>query len=151
MVLNTCEMWSNGIKIVFFPKNYKKIAKQLGFRPQTSICDTICLSKLVCLHTSPNLHIFIFNFWFKRSLFWKLFVKSQTRPRLLIIYSNISLSHKKFLFRKFLMTSLHVIFDVVFLPIKNPDYAYARGGGFLGRAPPKSLLVPFKRELTFVY
>ena len=32
------------------------------------------------------------------------------------------------------MTSLHVIFGLALHPIKNPGYAYARGGR-LGRAP----------------
>ena len=35
MALNTCEMWSNGIKIAFFPKNYKKSPNGWGLRPQT--------------------------------------------------------------------------------------------------------------------
>ena len=128
MILNTCEMWSNGIKIAFFPKKWKKIAKHLGLRPQPP--SVIRLSKLVCLHTSPNLHIFIFNSWFKRSPFWKLFVKCQTRPRLLIIHSTISLSHKKFLFRKFLMTSLHVIFGLALPQSKILATPMHEGGAF---------------------
>ena len=53
MGLNTCEMWSNGIKIAFISKTYKKIAQRLkawlpepkaaggwGGRPQTPDCDT---------------------------------------------------------------------------------------------------------------
>ena len=32
------------------------------------------------------------------------------------------------------MTSLHAIFGLALPPIKNPGYAYTRGG-FLGRAP----------------
>ena len=35
MALNTCEMWSNGIKIAFFSKNYKTSPNGWGFRPQT--------------------------------------------------------------------------------------------------------------------
>ena len=35
MALNTCEMWSNGIKIAFFPNNYKKSPNGRGLRPQT--------------------------------------------------------------------------------------------------------------------
>ena len=35
MALNTCEMWSNGIKIAFFSKTYKKSPNGWGFRPQT--------------------------------------------------------------------------------------------------------------------
>ena len=60
-------------------------------------------------------------------------VKCQTRSRFLIFHSTISFSHKKSLFRKFLMTSLYVIFG--FSPIiENPGYAYARGG-ISGSAP----------------
>ena len=40
MALNTCEMWSNGIKIAFFSKKLQKIAQWLGLRSQTSVCDT---------------------------------------------------------------------------------------------------------------
>ena len=95
-----------------------------GFVPRSP--SEIRLSKLVYLHKPPNLDIFICNFWFKSSPFRKLSVKCQTRPRLLIFHSTISLSHKMFLFRKFLMTSLHVIFGLPPPPIKNPGYAYAR-------------------------
>ena len=35
------------------------------------------------------------------------------------------------------MTSLHVIFGLALPPVKNSGYAYARAGGFLGRAPPQ--------------
>ena len=138
MVLNTCEMWSNGIKIAFFPKkNAKKLPSSWGFGPKPP--SVIPLSKLVCLHTSPNLHIFIFNFWFERPPFWKLFVKRQTRSRLLIIHSTISSSHKKFLFQKLLMTSLHVIFGLALAPIKNPGYTYARGVMALWAVPPPQI------------
>ena len=149
MVLNTCEMWSNGIKITFFPKKMqKKLPSNWGFGPKPP--SVIRLSKLVCLHTSPNLHIFIFNFWFKRSLFWKLFVKCQTRPRLLIIHSTISLSHKKFLFRKFLMTSLHVIFGWASPQSKSWLRLCTGGGGFLGRAPPNHCLcLPSESKLLY--
>ena len=92
--------------------------------------SVIRLSKLVYLHKSPNLDIFICNFCFKPSPFTKLSVKCQTWPRLLIFHSTTSLFHKKFLFRKFLKTSLHVIFGLPLPPIKNPGYAYARGMAF---------------------
>ena len=90
---------------------------------------------------SPNLDIFSFNFLFKRSPIRKLLVKCQTRPRLLIFHSTISLSCKKFLFRKFLMTSLHVIFGLPPL-IKNPGYAYARGRGRFRPYPPITACAP---------
>ena len=48
--MNTCEMWSNGIKIAFFAKKLRKIAQRLGtspiasggrgLRPQTPVCVT---------------------------------------------------------------------------------------------------------------
>ena len=40
MALNTYEMWSNGIKIVFFSKNLQKSPRGLGLRPQTPVYDT---------------------------------------------------------------------------------------------------------------
>ena len=38
MALNTYEMWSNGIKIAFFPKK-QKIEKRLGASPPTPIAS----------------------------------------------------------------------------------------------------------------
>ena len=110
MVLNTCKMLSNGITIAFFKKIPKNRPATGGFVPRSP--SVIRLSKLVYYQKSPNLDIFICNFWFKPSPFRKLSVTCQTRPRLLIFHSTKSLSHKKFLFRKFLMTSLHVIFGL---------------------------------------
>ena len=134
MVLNTYEMWSNGIKIAFFSKKIAKNRPETGgFVPRSP--SVIRLSKLVYLRKSPNLDIFIFNFCFKPSPFRKLSVTCQTRPRLLIFHSTIFLSHKKFLFRNFLMTSLHVIFGLPLPPIKNPGYAYARGMAFRAVSP----------------
>ena len=37
MAVNTCEMWSNGIKIAFFPKNLQKLPSGWGLFPQTPI------------------------------------------------------------------------------------------------------------------
>ena len=31
MAVNTCEMWSDGIKIAFFPKNLQKLLAAGGF------------------------------------------------------------------------------------------------------------------------
>ena len=73
------------------------------------------LSKPVYLHKSPNLDIFICNFCFKPSPFEKLSVKCQIRPRLLIFHSAISLSHKKFLFWKFLRR--HCMWLLVWAPL----------------------------------
>ena len=54
---------------------------------------------------APTQTFSLFNFWFEPSPFNKTLVYCQTRPRLLIFHSTISLPHKKFLFRKILMTS----------------------------------------------
>ena len=37
---NLFELWSNGIKIAFFPKNYKKLLSGCGFRPKTPIASS---------------------------------------------------------------------------------------------------------------
>ena len=62
MALNTCKMWSNGIKIVFFSKNLQKSPSGWGLRPQTPIatggCDTFEYTRL--LNTAPKLHICTF-------------------------------------------------------------------------------------------
>ena len=74
MALDTCEMWSNGIKIAFFSKKLRKIVqrlgalppgphslRRLGLRPQTPVCGTFELQYTSLLtHTSSNLHIFAF-------------------------------------------------------------------------------------------
>ena len=60
MVLNTCEMRSNGVEIAFFSKTFQKIAQRLG------ASSVIRLSKVVYLHKSTNLDIFICNFRFDR-------------------------------------------------------------------------------------
>ena len=39
MALNTYKMWSNGIKIGFFPKNYEKLSRGSQLRPQTSMAS----------------------------------------------------------------------------------------------------------------
>ena len=60
MALNTCEMWSNGIKIAFFSKNVQKLHSGWGLPPQTPVCDTFEYTSL--LNTSPKLDICIFNY-----------------------------------------------------------------------------------------
>ena len=135
MVLNTCEMWSKSIKIAFFPKNSKNRPATGGFISRFP--SVMRLSKLVYLHKSPNLDIFICNFCFKPSPFEKLSVKCQTRPLgLLIFHSAISLSHKKFPFENFWW--LHCMWFLVCPPppIKNPGYAYARKMAFPAVSPP---------------
>ena len=71
--------------------------------------SVIRLSNSRLLKAYRKSDVFNFNFWFKPSTFSKILFKCQIRPRLLIFHSTISLYHKKFLFRKFLMTSLHAI------------------------------------------
>ena len=85
MAVNACELWSKGIKIVFFPKNlgYKNrlaagglptdptatggwgLCPQTsiatggwGLRPHTPVCDTCEYTSF--LNTSPKLDIFAF-------------------------------------------------------------------------------------------
>ena len=90
MVLNTCEMWSKGIKIAFFQKNYKKSLSDWRLRPQVPRLWYVWIN-----------YIFICNFWFQPTPFRKLSVKCQTRPRLLIFHSTISLSNKNSFFENF--------------------------------------------------
>ena len=56
--LNTCEMWSSGVKTAFFPKNYKKMPSRWGFRPQN--LSMIRLNCVSLLNTAPILDIFTF-------------------------------------------------------------------------------------------
>ena len=102
MVLNICKVWFNGIKIAFFPKNYKKSPNSWGLRPQTPVCDTFELhwlsqnvSKVTYLHFSTIL------------------VETLSLCKILV----------KWKAGKFLMTSLHVICGLG-LPIKNSGYAF---------------------------
>ena len=44
---------------------------------------------------------------------------------LVILFNFHSLSHKNFSFRKFLLTSLHVIYGLALPPLQNPGYSYA--------------------------
>ena len=145
MVLSTCKMWSNGIKIDLFSK---KSPSDWGLRPPSSSDPRpwYVWVELVYLHTSTNLDSFFFNFWFKHFPFRKLLVKCQTTPRLLIFHSTISLSHKSSSFEN--LWWRHCMWFLVWgPPIKNPGYAYAGGRGHFGPCPPpKSLLVSPRRE-----
>ena len=73
MVLNTSEMWFNGVKTAFFSKNYEKSPNGWGRSPltpkasggwrlrhQTSVNDKFELHYTSLLNGSPNLDIFIF-------------------------------------------------------------------------------------------
>ena len=64
--MNTCELWFNGIKIAFFPKNYKISPNNWGLRLQTPKASSgrglalrppsvICLSYASFLKTFPKL------------------------------------------------------------------------------------------------
>ena len=63
MALNTCEMWSNGIKIAFFRKNYEKSPSCWELRPHTPVCDTFELRYTSLLkHVSQFRHFRILSF-----------------------------------------------------------------------------------------
>ena len=130
-------MWSNGIKIAFFSKNLQKspsgwgllpqtpiATRGWGLRPQTPVCETFEYTSL--LNTSSKLNILIFLSISFRPLSLPKSWLNANGLQLQNFHSTISLPHKKFLFWKFLMTSLHVICGLGPTPIKNPGYAYAR-------------------------
>ena len=119
MALNTCEMWSNRIKITFFSKNLQTSPSSWGqspqtpiasggwgLRPQTPVCDTFEYTSL--LNTSPKLDLHFPTISFRPFPLPKSCL-SANGLQLQIFHSTISLPHKKSLFWKFLMTSLHVI------------------------------------------
>ena len=113
MVLNTCKLWSNGIKIASFSQKITKnrpTAASFAPRPPHSLFrppSMIRLRHTSLLITHPKLH---FLGEVEPSTYSKILVMSQhSCPRPLICLSAISLSHKKSHFRKFLMTSLHEI------------------------------------------
>ena len=95
---------SNTLVKTAFLKNYKNLPSGWGLRP-----SVILLSYVSLLNTSPTLDIFAF---YTTSPFSKILLQCQTGPRLLIFHSTISLPHKKFLFRRFLITLLHVIYGL---------------------------------------
>ena len=89
--------------------------QQLGIPPPRPP-SVICFSHTNLLNTSLNLHISTFKLSFEPSPFSKILGNCPTRPCLLIFHFTIFLP-----FRKFLMTSLHVICGLP-PPIKNPGY-----------------------------
>ena len=110
MALNTCEMWSTGIKIVFFPKTYKNRPAAGGFAPRPPSVirlSTIAYSWLT-QHVSYGRHLLFLTINFRPLPIPKSWL-SAYRLQLQIFQSTISLAHKKVLFWKFLMTSLHMI------------------------------------------
>ena len=101
----------------FSKKSYKILPSGWGLYPRTPY--VIRLSYTNLLNTFPNLDISTFKFSFEPSPFRKILGNCQTRFCLLIFHFTILLS-----FRKFLMTSLHVICGLDPPPIKNPGYAH---------------------------
>ena len=59
MALNSCEMWSNVIKIAFFSKNLQKSPSGWGLCPQTPVSDTFEYTSL--LNTSSKLDFYTFQ------------------------------------------------------------------------------------------
>ena len=128
MVLNTCEMWSNGIKIASFSKKFQKIAQRLGASSPDPRLWYVWIN-----------YIFICNFRFKPSPFKKLSVKCQTRPRLLIFHSTISLSHKNSFFENFWW--LHCMQFLVWAPPNEKSWLrLCTGDGISSRVPPNHRL-----------
>ena len=124
MAMNTCEMWFDGIKKgSFFFKKLQKIGQRPEALPPRPPA-VIRLSNNSFAHNSFLIWAFsLFNFWFKPSLISKTWITAKPGHD---FWSSILLYfHKNFLFRKFLMTSLHVICGVG-PPIKNHGYFCAR-------------------------
>ena len=61
MALNTREMWSSGVKMAFFPKNYQNLPCGWGRSPQTPVCDTLELRKFT-KHVSHFRHFRFLSF-----------------------------------------------------------------------------------------
>ena len=101
-------MWSNGIKIAFFLKKLQKIAQRLGASPPDPLFDTFELLKYT-IRVSQLRYFHFLTIILSPLPSAKSRLSAKHRPRLLIFHSTISLPHKKFLFRKFMMTSLLVI------------------------------------------
>ena len=106
-------MWSNGIKIT---KNcpaaggfaFRPLKPPMaGCRPQNPVWDTFELHWLT-QHFFRVRHLHFLTISLPLPLA-KFRLNSNHWPRLSISYSTMSLPHKKFLFWKFLITSLHVI------------------------------------------
>ena len=123
MTLNTCELWFNGIKIAFFPKNRPTAGPPkppAAGDPAPKPPSVIHLSYTSFLNTFPKLDTCIFSTISLSPLPLQNPGYVQTGNN--DFRSSISLSHKKFLFGKILMTSFHVICGLG-LSIKNSGYA----------------------------
>ena len=107
---------SNGIKIAFFPKN------RLRASPPDPVWNTFELHKFIQRIYRFRYFCYL-TFCLNPPLWAKSWLSAKTRLRLLTFHFTISLSHKKFLFWKILMTSLHVICSCP--PNKNSGYTTA--------------------------
>ena len=113
----------------FFFLKIAEIAQRRGVPLSRSpVCDAFELHKLSLLTTSSNLNNFgkLFNFWFKPTSLAKFWKRAMPRPRLLILHSAVSLSHKKSLFSKILDDVIACDLPVGPCPsplIKNSGYA----------------------------
>ena len=92
------------LKHIVFPKNCPAAG---GSAPRPP--SVIILSYTSLLNTSPILHIYTFFGGLSSFPLPKSWLCAKHRPRLLIFQSTISSSYKKFFFRDFTMTSLHVV------------------------------------------
>ena len=128
MVLNTCELWSNGIKIAsFFLQKITKNCTAAGSLAPTPLPDPHLLWAWVTLVYSPHLPIYAFEIFIfglsplPKAKSW-LRANTQTTTSDLPIY-NIFVPQK---------VPLSKIFEDVITcdlvpPIKNPGYTYATG------------------------
>ena len=100
-----------GIKIAVFSKKLQKIAQRLLKSLAAATDPRLWYVWVTTLAFSTGLKSYIFalfNYYFKPSLFTKSWL-SANKQRFQIFPPTIYLSDKKFLFWKFLITSLHVI------------------------------------------
>ena len=147
MALNSCEMWSNGIKIAFFSKNLQKSPSGWGLCPQTPIAiggwglcpqtpvsDTFEYTSL--LNTSSKLDFYTFQ---QLVFALSLYQNPGKVPSGYGFRSSILrylCPTKNYFFEKFWWR--HCVWFVVWAPpIKNPGYAYAWHPNFRGgKYPP---------------
>ena len=127
MALNTCEMWSNGVKQPFFSKKLRKIAQRLGAPHPDPRQQYVWITvHFFTQHVSLFRRFHILTIGLSPPLWTSSKLRANTRPRLLIFHSTMSLPPQKIPLSKFLMTSLHVIWAP---PIKNPGYTYENKSG----------------------
>ena len=141
MVLNTCKMWSNGIKIVFFQKITKNCPAVESFAPRPPslrrLGDPPPEPRLwyvwITVHffTQPRLPTYIFlhfTFTFKLAPLNEFLVICQHQATAFDLPFFDIFATTKIPLPKFLISSMHVIRDLPpsCLPIKNPGYANNR-------------------------